>query len=525
MVLFAIAWASIAFSSGAGPLAAVWPANALTLAVLVRWARTPRRYGSTLAYFSLVIVAANLVAGKGAPLSLALTLCNVAEVVIAARLLRGATDPIASLRAFMRFLLGAVLAAPLVSGLGAAAICTVLLPGTSFLTLFTLWFMANSLGMAIVGSLLLTVGRPRVMAPPPGELWRFLAAQAVLVAACVPILVLSDRPLLGLIFPLVIVSAMSHRQLGAVTGVAIFTVFAVLGSVTGRGVAGIAAMAGFEPLIITQLVVASMAFTVLPISALLQRLEAYGAELEERRAKAEELNQIKTRLLAQVSHEIRSPMAGVTTLAELMRDGQLGDLTPDQRETMAQIIASGTQVTDLARDLTDAAVLQSGNATVQVSEVKVDDAIQSAVDVARFRNAQLKGIVEITPGEGGALAVAADPLRLRQILVNLLINGAKYGGHPYLVTIGARLIEGGMIRFEVSDNGQGISADRRERLFRDFERLGAEKTDLDGAGLGLALSQQIATLQNGRLGVEDGDLGGARFWLDLPVWRSDSPAV
>ncbi len=351
-VLFAVAWASIAFSSGSSPFAAVWPANALTLAVLVRWAHTPRQRAYTLIYFVLVIAAANLVAGVDAPLALGMTVCNLAEVVVAVRLLRGASDPIASLRAFVRFLAGAVLAAPMLAGLGAAAICTLLSPGASFLPLFARWVIADSLGMAIIGSLLLTVGRPRATAAQPGELWRFLGAQGLLTLACIPVLVLSEKPPLGVIFPLVILAAISHRQLGAVTGVAIFTVFTVLGSVAGRGVAGIATMAGYEPLIITQLVVASMAFSVLPIAALLRRLDEAAVEAEAARFRAEELNEIKTRLLAHVSHEIRSPLTGVTTLAELMRDGALGELTASQRESVEQIAKSGATVAALARDVT-----------------------------------------------------------------------------------------------------------------------------------------------------------------------------
>ena len=82
-----------------------------------------------------------------------------------------------------------------------------------------------------------------------------------------------------------------------------------------------------------------------------------------------------------------------------------------------------------------------------------------------------------------------------------------------------RAAASGAVRFEVRDNGKGVPPEDRERLFQDFERLGAEKSDLDGAGLGLALSQQIARLQNGVLGVDDAPGGGARFWLELPRWR------
>ncbi len=517
-----VAWASMAFTAGTSVIAAVWPANAMILAFLIRWARTWSERVFVLASSAVVLMIASAIVEATVPMALSLTALNLAEVGLSAWFLRRVSNPMADLRAFLTFLVGPVLLVPAVVGAGAGAVYALAPPGIDPFPIWMRWFLADSLGMAIVGSFLLTIGRPFAHRPTRNEVARFVIAQGLVVAVCVQVLLLSETPALFLIAPFLVAAAMSHSQLGGITAVAIASAFAVIGWASGSGTAAVAHLASVDPIQVMQVFLASMAFTVLPISALLQRLELAAAELDERRAKAETLNQIKTQLLAQVSHEIRSPLAGVTTLAELMRDGKLGDLTPSQRETMAQIVVSGVQVSDLARDLTDAAVLQSGKASMQVSEVKVIDAIHSAVESARFRTSQFKGVIEVTHGEGCTLSVAADPLRLRQILVNLLINGAKYGGHPFLVTIGARLTDAGHIRFEVSDNGRGISAEHRARLFRDFERLGAEKTDLDGSGLGLALSQQIASLQNGQLGVEDGDLGGARFWLDLPVWTADA---
>ena len=105
-----------------------------------------------------------------------------------------------------------------------------------------------------------------------------------------------------------------------------------------------------------------------------------------------------------------------------------------------------------------------------------------------------------------------------------MVNGAKYGGRPPRVTLSIVVPSQGRVRFVVADNGGGVAPDRRAALFQDFERLGAEKSDISGSGLGLALSREIARLQNGTLGVEDGP-DGSRFWLELPEWRAQSGAV
>lgn len=513
-VLLAVAWACLVFTGRSSGVAGLWPVNALALAFMMRWARNRQERGYVLAMAAAVMLSAHLISRHDLLVSSVMSLLGVLEIGVSAYLLRRCSDPLASLKAFTIFVAGAVVAAPAMSG-ALAALVLMVRGHEEPLRMFLRWTIANGLGMVIFGSFLLSVGRLTPVKDSRVWIWFALAQAAVLVVAA-QILVFSSRPALFLLFPVMAVAAMTHRQIGGATAVAITSMVAIYGAVVGRGTFIVAGMADADPAMVMQVLLAALVFTVLPVSALFRRLDFYAAELDRRRVEAEELSAVKTRLLAHVSHEIRSPMAGVTTLAELLRDGAMGELTARQRETMAQIASSGADVAELARDLTDAASLQSGEARVHLAEVDVGEAIQSAVDVARFRTSQHGARIQMVPGGAETLLVIADPLRLRQILVNLLVNGAKYGGSPPLVRISAR-IKGRMIRFEVSDNGPGVDKKRRAHLFKDFQRLGAEKTDLDGSGLGLALSQQIARLQNGGLGVEDGDLGGARFWLELPM--------
>jgi signal transduction histidine kinase len=523
-VLLAVTWGCIALSRSGDAVAAVWPVNAIILAFLVRWSRGARERAWVLAMAAAVMIAANLIGGSPPALALALSGLNIVEVAVAAWLLGAKSNPVANLKSFSAFILGPVLIAPALSGGAAAIVVSVLQPGTEILATFVRWFFADSLGVAIVGSFLLTVGRPFEGRPAPRELLIFAGGQLALAVAAIAIFFLAPTPPLFLIFPFLVAATMSHRHLGGVTAVLITSIIALAATFTGRGPAAIAALTGFGQIQLMQVFLAAMTFAVLPISALLQRLEAHAAAGDEARRRAETLNEIKTRLLAHVSHEIRSPMAGVTTLAELMRDGAFGALTDPQRDSLNQIASSGAVVSALAHDLTDAAALQTGKATVNVTRVNVADAIEAAVAMARPRTDQYRATVEVDADMALHLDVAADPLRLRQILVNLLVNGAKYGGKPARVWIGVRAVGADGVRFEVRDNGAGVPPEDRVRLFQDFDRLGAEKSDLDGAGLGLALSQQIARLQDGLLGVDDVEGGGARFWLDLPRWRQRSAA-
>lgn len=515
MGLFCLATAMIALTRRMELIAAVWPGDALTAAFLVRWARSREERIVTLALTVAASVAANLVGGSTPAMAVLMPALNLVNILVAVAVVRRFGGPVDGLRAFAAFIAGPVVLAPALTGAGAALSFIVIDHAQGPVHLGLRWFFATALGMAIVGPFALTVRLPR---SEPSWTWaRFAAGQAVTAAGAAAVLFTQSTPPLFLISPFLIAGALSHRELGGVCAVAITALVAWAATLAGRGPALVAQLTGVDEAQLVQVLLVSMVFTVLPISALLRRLDGYARELDARRVRAEELSHVKTRLLAHVSHEIRSPLSGVTGLAELMRDGALGQVTEVQRGTLEEILSSGAEVDQLARDLTDAVAIQSGAAEMRLSAVDAAGAVAAAVNLARFRMSQHQAEIEVVSQPAG-LYVSADPLRLRQILVNLLVNAAKYGGRPPRVRVSVSETQRGTVCFEVADNGPGVPAERRPTLFRDFERLGAEKSDLEGWGLGLALSHQMARLQGGALCVGDSELGGALFWVELPAW-------
>jgi signal transduction histidine kinase len=510
-----LSWGAMAVSRQKG-VAVLWPMDALAVAVCIRWAREFHERAIVVAAAGVSMMVGNVLWGSPLWLAVALPLFNTVEIAGSVWLVMRIGRPIDNPRAFAAYVAGPILAMPVITAAGASTLFY-FVPGGDPFDVFVHWAFATGLGMAIVGSFALTVGR-RGSRPMRAPDWRrFVLAQILVLAGCSYILMQTRPPALFLLAPFLVLGAMSNREFGGVTSIILTAVVAVVATLAGRGPALIADLASVDRIMLMQVLLAGMVFTVLPISALLRRLDVYQAELEERRAKAEELNALKTRLLAYVSHEIRSPLSGVTSLAELLRDGHLGALTGPQREALDQITASGAEVDALARDLTDTAAIESGKASVRLERVRVGEAIAAAANIARFRTSQHAAVLETQQGEADEAHVMADPLRLRQILVNLMVNGAKYGGSPPLVRVVARPTAAGALRFEVSDNGAGIPPAQRAALFGAFERLGQEKSDVEGAGLGLALSREMARAQGGQMGVEDSDLGGMRFWLELPL--------
>jgi signal transduction histidine kinase len=524
VALFAGAWALLEAVRGMHTVATAWPMDAIVAAVMVRWARDWNERRLILALTFVAFAAADVLDGSTVVQAAGMAALNLCDIAFAAWLVGKVGHPIDSLKAFAAFVAGAVLAMPAATGAAAAGLFALTDPNARPLEVGLRWAASCGLGMVIVGAFALTVRKPRRDEGLRSWL-QFLAGQAVVVIGVTAILLRPNTPPLFLLFPFVVAGALSHRELGGVTAVAITAVLVWITSSLGLGTAAVADFASVDRIAVTEVLLAALVFTVLPISALLRRLDAVADALREDRARAEEMNALKARLLAYVSHEIRSPLSGVTALAQLMRDGAFGELTAPQRESADRIALAGAEVDQLARDLTDAAAIEAGKARVTIGAVEVGEAIRTAVEAARFRVAEYRGEVEIAVMACSGSCVAADPMRVRQILLNLIVNGAKYGGRPARVRIGAVETARGTIRFEVSDNGKGIPAERRANLFKDFERLGAERSGLEGAGLGLALSSQIARLQNGALGVEDGEMGGSLFWLELPLWCEDAAAA
>ncbi len=505
--------------TSAGELAAVvWPVSALIAAACVRWARTDQERVVFVAFCTVGVMGANVATGASIPVGILFPIANLAEIGAAIWVFRRFGPPLDSLRGFAMFMGLTVFLASAASAFMATGVVAVFVGGPAVAT-FHHWFVATAIGMAVLGPFVLTMRAPKRVKVDCRRRLIFLGAQAVLLVASLIIFLGTNPPPLYAIFPFLALAALSHIELGGPVGLVLATIVVVVATLNGRGPALIADLAGYDRLQVMQLLLASMVFAVLPISALMRRLERYAAELDHRRADAEEISAIKTKLLAYVSHEIRSPLSGVTGLAQLMHDGGLGELTPAQREILGRIAMTGAEVDALASDLIDTAALQSGNARVSIEAVDVAEAARLAVEAVSFRIAQYEARIEIVRPEPG-LAVAADPLRLRQILVNLLVNGAKYGGRPPHVTLSVALAGPGRVRFVVEDNGRGVAPERRAALFSDFERLGAEKTDIAGSGLGLALSREIARLQDGTLGVDDA-VDGSRFWLELPLWDTE----
>ncbi len=227
------------------------------------------------------------------------------------------------------------------------------------------------------------------------------------------------------------------------------------------------------------------------------------------------LEAVRRDFVANVSHELKTPLAAVAGSVEALLDGAQHD--PKQRgEFLERIRRQAVRMEKIVRDLLDLAALESGGYVPDLRPVAVRELIDRAVD-ALSRQLREKGMAAIVAGPALDLMVLADEDKAVQALVNLLDNAVKHSPPGSAVTVAAEA-EGAMARLSVGDAGPGIPSQHLPRLFERFYRADtARSRQLGGTGLGLAIVRHIAEIHGGTAGV-DSEVGrGSRFWLRLPL--------
>ncbi|MBK7533346.1 PAS domain-containing protein [Piscinibacter sp.] len=263
-----------------------------------------------------------------------------------------------------------------------------------------------------------------------------------------------------------------------------------------------------------------------------QRFYAFGVDITSRnqalaaltaaRDEAERANRTKSQFLAQMSHELRTPMNAIVGFGQLLENDPQQPLAAHQRRYVQEVLRAASHLLGLMNELLDLGRIEAGHLTVDVLSVPLAGLADECL--ALVRPLALPRRVMLHPAAVGDLAVAADPTRLRQVLLNLLGNAVKYnrvGGEVRLV---ARR-EGAEVQLSVHDTGPGIAARDLGRLFQPFERIGAEHSGIEGAGIGLALSQRLVHAMGGRIGVNSEPGRGSMFWVALPVAELPLPGA
>ena len=220
-----------------------------------------------------------------------------------------------------------------------------------------------------------------------------------------------------------------------------------------------------------------------------------------------------------MSHELRTPLNSIIGFAQLL---ELEAHDGDQGESVDQILKGGRHLLGLINEVLDIARIEAGMLAISLEPVGVAEVLHAAVDLIRPQ-AAARGIDVLAASVPDEYHATADRQRLQQVLLNLLSNAVKYNREGGAVRVACEDGPAGRLRFTVSDTGSGIAPALMDRLFKPFERLGAEQTPIEGTGLGLALSQRLVEAMGGTLTAQSTVGEGTTFTVELE--RADSPPV
>ena len=519
----------------------MWPANGILLAAFLQLRR--RKAIAVLAVCFAVNLGTNVVRGDPMPFLWLNAVLNLAEVLIAGVLARrfcGAALDLRRPHRLVRFALAAVTPAVLTVTLIIVTIAAVIKVYSPDLYAFTLqrYFAMEALGLLTVTPTLLLLARRHrfrdtgATAGPKESIALF----SLLTAVSVIVFSQSAVPITYLIFPALLLLVFRVSTTGTALAILLVTLIGGFATVTGHGPVTLQRLVvdpelANVPTVVRQLNVfygflLSLIAVALPVSTvvserrrMLERLQTRTRAAQDARRRAEAADAAKSRFLALMSHEMRTPLHGVVGYAEVL--SRRPSLAKEARRQVAEIQRSSAALLTLVEDVLE---VSRGDA-VMGQDVIDPPALLAQVAAASGDCAAFKRLpIRLDVLTGADAPVLADRRRLRQILHRLVSNAVKFTTEGEVVVSVGR--EGPLTVFRVTDTGPGVAPELVPNLFAAFVQADDSiSRDHVGAGLGLAVAHRLTRAMGGQIALESTSSAGSTFVVRLPLPLAEQAAV
>ena len=246
-------------------------------------------------------------------------------------------------------------------------------------------------------------------------------------------------------------------------------------------------------------------------------------ELTNAKAVAEKASLAKSNFLLELSHELRTPLNVILGFAQLIESG-VPPPPASQKQNLEQILVAGRYLLELTNRILDRALIESGKVTLSQEPVSLAEVMAECQTMIAPQAAR-RHIRTVFPQFEIPCFVRADRTRVKQVLMNLLLNAIKYNKPGGAVSIECKLRPDNRIRICVRDTGKGLTAEQLSQLFQPFNRLGQEAGTEDGVGIGLVVSKQLAEAMGGTIGADSTVGEGSVFWIELEMTTAPELAL
>ncbi len=252
--------------------------------------------------------------------------------------------------------------------------------------------------------------------------------------------------------------------------------------------------------------------------ATMNHLQALNHELEIAGAQLVEANAIKDEFLAQVSHDLRTPLSSILSFTKLVLDG-LCTSPAEEKEVLRDVFSSGQLLLRLVNDLLDISCIEAGKLALNLEEMNPRTILDSTLPLMAVQAASKNLRMVDETLEQKLPLVLGDEIRFRQVLLNLLSNSVKFTAEGKVTVRAVENKPVGHLRIEIEDTGMGIPENKREAMFEKFVRHDPQSLQgISGAGLGLAIAKRLVEMMDGQIGLESGHHGnGSLAWFTLPL--------
>ncbi len=536
ILVFGAGWGGIELTHFTGRASSIWLPNAF---LVVAALKTPRRLLAAVFLVGFVGLAAGALAAADNPPDLVvLSLVNLIEVaaVVLPLLRLGLASDLSTPRALIVFYSLALGPAGMLTSVLAAGYFS-LAYGLSFWSIAPRWYFGDALNLVILVPPFAALCLQDFAVPFGRSQWKGSLLLIAAMAGAIGITYAGQGyPLAFIFFPIVLLMTLARGFAGGTIGLLMAAAYLFGELAFGNLGDALRHHSAREQIIVLQIFVAVMSFTVVAAGAVLEhrrRLEAGMAEALDQAKElreealvakdaAEQANRTKSMFLANMSHELRTPLNAIIGFSEIMQAemfGKLGD--PKYSDYSRMINEAGAHLLELINDILDMSKIEAGKFEIERKRLNVGEMVTDCLSMMEER-ATVAGVNLVAEVPSAGLWLEADRRALKQILLNLLSNAVKFTPAGGTVTVAASEVAGAhgrpLCRMAVRDTGIGIPAEAVSRLGNPFVQLrdGADRAH-KGTGLGLALVRALAEMHDGALRIDSVLGAGTTVTVELPL--------